>query len=218
MTYYNRYLLIFLVLLTLCMNISSSATAQSCGAPITANCNPYPDNELLLSSSNTDFVFDSFTDYLGGVTLSGSTTLRLKVDSGNVNCKWKLAMIIDNNPGGGTAASDWETMNTYGSSGTVPTLDAIEVRVYNGCNTPLNNNIYQTFFPAVNGSNIDIINDVMLNPASTPCIPGVQVNSLGSYITHYNEFTFQIDYRVQPGFTFNPGIYSIKISFCLVEI
>ncbi|HNQ13564.1 MAG TPA: hypothetical protein PKM16_10190 [Bacteroidia bacterium] len=197
---------------------ASVSTAQTCGAPITANCNPYPDNEMLIASNNTEFIFDSFTDYLGGITLSGSTTLRLKVDSGNVNCKWKLAMIIDNNPGGGTPATDWETLNTYGSSGTVPTLDAIEVKVYNGCNTPINNNVYQTFFPALNGSNIDIINDVMLNTASTPCVPGVQVNSLGSYITNYNEFTFQIDYRVKPGFVFNPGIYALKISFCLVEI
>lgn len=152
-------------------------------------------------------------DYTAGKTLSGSTILRLKVLANAPTCKWSLRVYIENNPASGTPVDEWESLQTYGSAGNAPSLDELGFRVYNSCGTPINNGVYQ-YFPAVNGGYIDIINDISLIPAGS-CI--TNVNGAGSYLSHYNEFSFMIDYRIVPGLAFSAGVYTVNLHFCLVE-
>jgi hypothetical protein len=185
-----------------------------CGAPSTANCQGVPSSELIQSSNGTvDFTFDDFSKYRSGITLSGVTTLRLKVLPNNGSCKWSLRVYIENNPGSGTPVDEWETINSYGAGTNPPTLDLLSFKVYNGCGTPINNNVYQNFV-AVNGAFVDIINDVTLTSAGG-CT--TNVNGAGTYLTNPSEFTFMIDYRVVPGLNFSPGVYQLNLHFCLVE-
>lgn len=185
-----------------------------CPGVTTANCQSAPVSELALSgNSNVNFLFDNLTSYNAGITQSGSTTLRLKVAANNASCKFALRMYVENNPGGGTPVDQWESLLTYGSGTDAPTLDLLAVKVYNGCGTPINSGVYQNFLP-VNGSYIDIINDIDLNPAGS-CVENV--NGAGSYITNYNEYAFMIDYRIVPGLSFTPGIYQLVLHFCLTE-
>jgi hypothetical protein len=121
-------------------------------------------------------------------------------------------MYIDNN-GAPTPLNEWETSLPYSTSGAKPTLDLIQVKIYNGCNTPINSGVYQNFMPA-NGAFIDIINDVALNVAGS-CT--TNVNGAGSYLTNYNEYSFTVDYRIVPGLTHAAGMYTLNIRFCLVE-
>lgn len=194
--------------------LASNEVFGQCGAPSTANCQGVPVSELMQSSAgNVDFVFDDFSRYRSGITFSGVTTLRLKVVPNNASCKWALRVYIENNPSGGTPLDEWETINTYGAGSNPPTLDLLGFKVYNGCGTPINNNIYQNF-AAVNGSFIDIINDVALTSAGG-CT--TNVNSAGTYLTNPSEFTFMIDYRIVPGLNFSSGVYQVNLHFCLVE-
>ncbi len=191
----------------------SITSFSQCGPPASAHCQGIPFSELIRSTpGNIDFTFDNFSKYNGGITLSGATLLRLKVLANDISCKWALRMYIDNN-GGATPINEWETSLPYSISGLKPTLDLIQVKIYNGCNTPINSGIYQNFIPA-NGAFIDIINDVTLNAAGS-CAPNV--NGAGSYLTNYNEFSFTVDYRIVPGLTYAAGMYSLNIKFCLVE-
>jgi hypothetical protein len=219
MKYYNLLKVRFLINLTflLLMPAGIQVAYSQCDVPLTVNCAPVPASELIRSSSgNIDFTFDNLGKFVGGITMSGSTILRLKVDPNNINCKWKLVMVIDNNPLAPTPNNEWETMDDYGSSGDIPELDLIEVKVYNGCNTPLSSGIYQQF-AALNYSDIVILDDIALNPAGSPC-DGTHVNGAGNYITNYDKYSFTIDYRIKPGFTHQPGMYQISIHFCLVEV
>ncbi|HET6226138.1 MAG TPA: hypothetical protein VFF27_07645, partial [Bacteroidia bacterium] len=150
--------------------------------------------------------------YNGGISMSGATLLRLKVLGNDASCKWVLRMYIDNN-GGATPANEWQTSLPYSTSGAKPTLDLIQVKIYNGCNTPINSGVYQNFMPAT-GASIDIINDVALNAAGS-C--STNVNSAGSYLTNYNEFSFTVDYKIVPGLNYAAGMYTLNIRFCLVE-
>jgi hypothetical protein len=161
---------------------------------------------------NLDFTFDNFSKYNGGVTFSGATLLRLKVLPNDVSCKWVLRMYIENN-GGGTPNNEWETSFPYTASGLKPTLDLLQVKVYNGCNTPISSGIYQNF-AAANWAPIDIINDAALNAAGS-CV--TNVNGAGSYLTNYNEYSFTVDYRIVPGLSYAAGMYTLNIHFCLVE-
>ena len=188
---------------------------SQCGPPPAANCQGIPSSELIRSTpANESFTFDTFSKYNGGITISGSTLLRLKVLPNNGACKWILRMYVDNN-GGATPVNEWEAITpSYGTSGVIPTLDLIDVKVYNGCGTPINSGVYQNFAP-ITGSSIDIINNIALIPAGS--CAGLNVNGAGTYLTNYNEFNFTIDYRIVPGLTYTPGMYQLILKFCLVE-
>lgn len=195
--------------------VYNSNLYSQCGPPATSHCQGVGagGSELIRSTpGNVDFTFDNFSKYNGGITASGSTLLRLKVLPNDTLCKWILRMYIDNN-GAPTPINEWETSASYGVSGIKPTLDLIQVKVYNGCNTPINSGFYQNFTPST-GSFIDIINSVALVSAGS-CI--TNVNGAGSYLTNYNEYSFTIDYRIKPSFAYIPGMYQFNIRFCLVE-
>src|SRR6202008_3174026 len=124
MKLHNWYCL-FLVFL-----LSTSLRAQ-CPAPSAVNCEVVPNSMLMLSTpGNTDFTFDGFGKYTSGITQGGSTILRLKVLPLNGNCKWMLRVYIDNNPGSGSANNEWEKIYSHSTSGAVPTLDLLQIRVY----------------------------------------------------------------------------------------
>lgn len=180
-----------------------------------SNCSPLPKNGFLplQTSPNVDFTFDQIRDYNAGITLSGSTILHLKVDSGTALCKWKLLMYIDNN-GAPTPVNEWETLATYGIPGAVkPKIDLLQVKVYNGCATPICEQ-WQTFIPQD-----DAAIDIIYSPL--PVIPAgsctENVDGLGSYLNHYNEYTFTVDYRIKPGFVYAAGVYQLGLHFYIVE-
>jgi len=205
-----------LIVLIILLTFGYKGQAQ-CNFPASINCSgiaPGGTSEFYLvpSPNNVDFTFDELSDYIGGRTISGSTVLKLKVDALNAACKWKLIMYLDNNAAPG---DEWETKTLYGGSGTIPEADLIQVRVYNTCGTPQFNNVYQTFANMV--TILPIIDAAALNPAGN--CDGSEVNTPGNYISDYGEFSFTIDYRIMPGLAANykPGIYEMKIRFCLVE-
>jgi hypothetical protein len=176
------------------------------------------------NTQNVDFTFDTFGKIKGGITISGSTLLRLKVPAKVIlgvpqPCHWGLYMYIDNG-GGATPANEWQSNTIYGTSGTKPHLDLMEVKVYNWCGTPCNTGTPQNF-AASNLACIPIVHDVVTNIAGS-CIPNV--NGPGSYITNYNEYSFTVDYKIVPlpeppamPLSLRPGQYTITIHFYLVE-
>ena len=195
-----------------------------CGAPPTSNCDIALSNIIMTTPDRIELVFDSFGEYKGGITVNGSSIIRLKIISNVLPpfpCQWKLRMFVTNNGWG--IPTDWETTVPYGAaaSGVPPALDLLELRVSNVCNTPTNSGLWQRFAP-LTGSVIDIINSAALTPAGT-CNPATPTNGAGTYLTNYNEFSFTIDYRLKPfdpllGFIYRPGRYDLHIKFCLQEM
>lgn len=169
------------------------------------------------TAQNANFIFDSFSNYEGGVTINNVATIRVLVEHQavpDIDCKWFLYMQVDNNPGSGTAATNWEKLSNYGSSGSAePTIDILEIKVRNNCQTSPIDGIYQTF--TTNGDVIDIIADLLPLTAAGSC--ATNTNGPGSYLTNYDEYTFTVDIRVDPGYAFNPGIYELDIRFHLEE-
>ncbi|HXP53250.1 MAG TPA: hypothetical protein VN922_25120, partial [Bacteroidia bacterium] len=165
---------------------------------------------------NVNFEFDKISDYSAGITFSGSTILHIKMDSINrvcadgFPCTWKLVMYVDDF---GAVGGQWDKLTGYGTgAGTTPSIDLLQVRVYNGCSTPICTS-FQAFNP-VDGSAIDIIDNAVLKAAGS-C--STNVNGVGSYLNHYNEYTFMVDYRIVPHYDLAPGNYQLAVHFCLVE-
>lgn len=198
---------IYLLLFTISFSISH-LFAQHCDAVAL----------FMPSLANVDFTFDSFAKYIGGITQNGATIIRVNV-SNSVNldpdCRWALSVIVDNNPSAGTPANEWESLVNYTSSGTPPQIDMLEIRVRNACNTSLTGNGFVNLLNN-HGDFFNIIdfNNSVTIPAGS-CI--TNVNGPGSYLTHYNEYNFTIDYRITPGLTLRSGIYQISIKFLLIE-
>jgi hypothetical protein len=193
--------------------------------PTTFNCDPNNANSAIIMDTqpNKEFSFDNFSKYNGGITLNGSTILKLKVAASTSTlatgtCQWKLVMIVSNG-GSPSVSTDWETLSSYGSSSaSKPTIDNLFVRVSNGCNTPKNSGVWQQFNPA-DGDVIEIINPGIIKAAGAgAACSGGETNGAGTYLgADYNEYSFTIDYRLNPGFLYQPGRYEIFIKFCLVE-
>jgi len=175
------------------------------------------------TQSNKEFTFDNFSKYNGGLTLNGSTILKLKVAASTSTlstgaCQWKLVMIVSNG-GSPTPGDELETLTNYGSGSATnkPTLDLLQVRVSNSCNTPKLSGTWQSFNPA-DGDVIEIINPATLQAPGAGSACGTETNGVGTYLgADYNEFSFTIDYRMNPIFNYQPGRYELFIKFCLVE-
>lgn len=196
-----------LLILSFLFTVGSSLAQIHCGSV------SFEPNDPVVSN----LTFDSFTQYDAGITVNNVATLRLRIEDQTIpdpDCRWFLHMTIDNNPGGGTPADEWETLATYGgASAPKPSLDIFQIRIRNNCQTSPIDGIFQDF--TNNGDLIDIISDLLpLTPAGS-CASNV--NGPGNYLTNYNEFTFSVDIRVRPGYAFSPGVYELNVRFHIEE-
>lgn len=198
----------FYLLFTLFYSVLFNLKAQHCDAVSVS----------MPTVSNVDLTFDTFAKYIGGVTQNGATQIRVNVSNSvtlDPDCRWALSAIVDNNPFSGTPANEWESLVNYTSSGTAPTLDMLEIRVRNACNTSLTGSGFVNLLNN-HGDALNIIdfNGGVTIPAGS-CV--TNVNGPGSYLTNYNEYNFTIDYRITPGLSLRSGIYQISLKFLIIE-
>ena len=175
------------------------------------------------ATADANFTFTDFSNYNAGITLLSVARLRVRVenkDPVDLDCSWKLRMFIENNSGAGTLADKWEEITLYGNGNAdKPSISDLEVRVRNNCGTPL-----ETGFKSFTDVN-DILNIIeelvpqVIVPAGSCTASGTKnVNGPGSYLTNYDEFSFNVDLRLKPEFKFNPGVYKLNIKFRLEEV
>lgn len=208
--------LFFIFLSFLFLIFSKLALSQNCATLNLTN------SEIPVS---IDFFFDNMSDYVSGKTIAGKVQLKISatdIDGIPPPCKWGLKMRVQNYTINipAPALTDWEDAVYYGTNGTPPPIDLIWVRAYNVCKTPINDGFVQFGpLPAETLDEIIIINDIAANVAANPCIADVQINTAGSYLTFYDQFVFNVDFRVKPDLTLNnrPGKYEIKVFFRLFE-
>lgn len=168
------------------------------------------------TSTNVDFGFDTFGKYLAGLTQNGSTKLKVTVDNtinNNPNCRWNLVLYVENGSVA-TANTDWEELYTQSNSGNIPTLDVLQVRVRNNCNTPLTGNQFFNV-PLISGTPILIISNNGITTPAGSCT--TNVNGPGNPTSNYNEFVFDIDYRIVPAGGTKSGTYQVRLKYRLTE-
>ena len=146
------------------VNLKLNAQIVYCGlTPLsTANCSVGAIGSNISISpgagtnQNLTFDFDSFSKINGGITQYGASIIKIKtVNNPASTCNWTLKMYVSSTP----PLTTWDALTNYGAgSGLLPPLTLIQVRVTNGCSTPQNAGIWQTF-SAVAGSPIPIINN-----------------------------------------------------------
>ena len=224
------------ILLTILFLTTSLAKSQCVG---TCECDVFGSKlELSPSPSNVVFTFDSFSKYLGGITMASAIDMKVTVVDivdtyPMVDCKWKLHMKFRNLGIGGDITvplnNEWKSVNVYGvgGSGINPTIDVLRVKVSNICKTPTENNYHIGFDDT--GDIESIIEDNSYNSnAPVNCANGSNVNAPGNYINNYTMYNFRVDLRIDllhdpitgnkvNPFRFNPGIWNLELSFTLED-
>lgn len=220
-----HFCLLYITLLLLPLVGTTTAWSQaSCPTSSSSNCDGFPLSRLDLSQQGggnlIEFVFNEMSKYTAGITYYGQSILRITASdtAASGNCAWNLRMMV-NNGGFPTPPTEWVQNTAYGTSGSTPTIGLLEVRVTNNCGTSPINGGWQSFTLAQSGGQIVIIDDGgFVNSAGIGgCGGNGQVNSAGSYLTSYGEFSFIIDYRIKPFFNYTPGKYDLNIKFCISE-
>lgn len=197
------------------------------GTVLTNYCEYASGVKYLITDENNlqkEFYFDNFSRYTRGITMGGSTILKVAVRTATTapvgnDCHWSLVMTVDNFGYVGPA-NYWDNVVTYGTGVDKPDISLFEVRVTNACQTPYKNGEWRHF--STNGESLEIIGstraDLNPNNALTCTSFGNQVNGPGTFLgPDYNEYTFTIDYRIRPGYDYTPGAYKLKVNFCLTE-
>lgn len=170
----------------------------------------------MTSQASTDLSFDSFGKYLGGITQNGATRLKINVDNSvtsNPDCRWNLVVLVDNGSGA-TPNDEWETLFTQSTSGTVPKISTMQLRITNRCNTSQTGDQFFNV-PLVSGTPIMVITNTGITTPAGSCI--TNVNGPGNSTSNHDEFTFDIDYRIVPGAGLKSGIYQLRVRFLLTE-
>ncbi|MCH2233709.1 MAG: hypothetical protein MK078_05595 [Crocinitomicaceae bacterium] len=169
------------------------------------------------TTTNALATFNNFSYYEAGYTINSVARVRVRVTDQAIPdplCSWSLIMSVENNPIAGTPANEWEELATYGSgSAANPTIDMLQIRVRNACATSPINGVFQNF--TNHGDVIDIISPLLPVTPAGSCV--TNVNGPGDYISNYDEYNFDIDVRINPGFAVNPGIFQLNIKFRLEE-
>ncbi len=169
-----------------------------------------------VGSTNLDFTYDTFGKYLGGITQNGVTRLKINVSNSvmlNPDCRWNLVVYIENG-NGGTPNTEWESVYSQSSSGTPPQVDMLQMRINNRCNTSQTGSQFFNV-PVTVGQAIMVITNTGITIPAGSCT--TNVNGPGNATTNYDEYTFDIDYRLQPGVGLRSGVYQLRVKFVLTE-
>jgi hypothetical protein len=170
----------------------------------------------LSGQTNLDFTYDTFGKYLGGITQNGVTRLRINVNNSitsNPDCRWNLVVYIENGSGG-TPNDEWESVYSQSLSGTPPKVDMLQLRITNRCNTSQTGTQFFNV-PVTVGQAIMVITNTGITTPAGACT--TNVNGPGNSTTNYDEYNFDIDYRLQPGVGLKSGIYQLKVRYVLAE-
>lgn len=173
-------------------------------------------NLTVTTTSSINYSFDTFGKYVAGLTENGASRLRVTVDNSltnNPNCRWNLVLYVEN-ASATTANTDWEELQSQSTSGSNPRIDMLQVRIRNNCNTSQTGNQFFNV-PAITGTPIMIISNTGVTVPAGSCT--TNVNGPGNPTTNYNEFTFDIDYRIVPASGMKSGTYQLKLKYLLIE-
>ncbi|MCU4177358.1 hypothetical protein [Carboxylicivirga sp. N1Y90] len=158
----------------------------------------------LKTSPTVNFDFNTVQKYISGVTIMNACELNIEA----IGTQWDLYVGATT-----TVAGEWDVSAVYSPSGTVPTIDILQMQFRNASNTSL----VPGFFPIQ-----DILTPIYIigSPAAPdPAIncPATGVNTAGNYLVSPGCYKFNVDLRVIPGFGLQPGAYSMRIDYILSQ-
>ena len=160
----------------------------------------------LQTSPNVDFIFNTFEKYENGIVIPHALELNINASG----AQWDLYMGATT-----TAAGSWNELSTYSSAGASPIpVNLLQARVYSQGNTQV---MGGTFFPLTDvAAPVYIIGSPVDDPGIS-CGGGPGTNEAGDYLSAPSCYKFNVDFKLDPGFGYRPGLYTLRVDFYIIE-
>ncbi len=158
----------------------------------------------LTTSPNITFDFNTIQKYQTGITIMNACTLNIEA----TGTQWDLYVGATT-----TNVGFWDVTNTYGSSGTLPTIGIMKLQFRNAAATSQ----MSGFFSLQDRSNPTYIIGSAAAPDAAISCPNLGTNTAGSYLTNPSCYKFNVDLRIVPGFSLRPGLYTLRIDYVLIQ-
>jgi hypothetical protein len=156
------------------------------------------------ASSNLSFDFNTIQKYKTGITFYNAYELLVDV-SGS---QWDLYV------GATTTSSGYfDVVSTYSTTGTTPPISILQMQFRNSNNTSL----MSGFFPITDINNPTYIIGTSSSPDLTITSPNAGTNVSGSYLSNPGSYKFNVDIKIDPGFAYQAGLYTLRIDYVLVQ-
>ena len=159
----------------------------------------------LQSTPNVDFIFNTFEKYENGIVIPHVLELNVNVSG----AEWDLYMGATT-----TTAGSWNELSTYSNVGTSPIpVGLLQARVYDQGSTQMTGG---AFFPVTDvAAPVYIIGSNINDPAVSCGTAGA--NGPGDYLTSPSCYKFNVDLKIDPGFNYRPGLYTLRLDFYIIE-
>lgn len=157
------------------------------------------------TSPNIAFDFNSVADYQNGITFMNAFTLNIEA----VGTQWDLYV--------GATSVDMvgmmDVVTPYSTVGVLPPVSLVQLRFRNGSNTSLQSGFFHLTDRA---APTYIIGSTTAPDAPITC-PNSGTNTAGDYLSNSTCYTFGVDLKIVPGFTYRPGLYRIRIDYIIAQ-
>ena len=157
----------------------------------------------LTTSPNISFDFNTVQEYEAGIARFNACVLNIEA----VGTEWDLYVGATT-----SVAGQWDVTTNYSTSGSLPTVDMVQVKLRNSNNTSL----VAGFFPLQDILTPTYIIGSSANDATVAC-PAAGTNTAGSYLTSPGCYLFHVDLKITPGFIYRPGLYTLRIDYIIIE-
>ncbi len=158
----------------------------------------------LKTSPNITFDFNTIQKYENGITIMNACTLNIEA----TGTQWDLYVGATT-----TNIGYWDVTNTYGSTGSLPTIGILKLQFRNAAATSL----VSGFFSLQDISTPTYIIGTSAAPDAAISCPNLGTNTAGSYLTNPSCYKFNIDLRITPGFSLRPGLYTLRIDYVIIQ-
>lgn len=157
----------------------------------------------LKTSPNITFDFNTIQEYINGITYMNAVTL-------NINTTERFDLYVGATT---TNVGFWDVTSTYSTGGNPPPISILKLQFRNGSSTSL----MSGFFPLQDIATPTYIIGTSAAPDASISCPNNGTNTAGDYLTSPSCYKFNVDLRIVPGFTYQSGLYTLRIDYVIIR-
>ena len=160
----------------------------------------------LKTSPNINFDFNTINKYIHGIIAYNICELNVKVDG----VQWDMYVGAET-----TTAGQWDVVSEYSSTGDIPPIDIVQIRINNSSRTSL----IPDFFVLKDITSPSYLIGSPSAPDPAISCPDQGTNQPGDYNSSPGCYKFRVDLKITPGLDpiYRAGLYSLEIHYMLVE-
>jgi len=155
-------------------------------------------------SSTISFDFNTIENYRTGIIKYNAFELLVDV----TGSQWDLYV------GATTTSTGYlDVTSTYSTSGVLPPVSILQMQVRNANNTSL----VSGFSPITDIATPTYLIGSAAAPDLSVSCPNNGTNTAGNYLSSPGCYKFNVDLKINPGFTYKSGLYSLRIDYILIQ-